>query len=92
MQLRIDETEIHEAISDWISKEGLALEGKKVEIDMTAGRGTTGHYADITITRDDVVASAQEETPFKSNAELAADENTGTEEDQPALDMDLDTD
>lgn len=49
MKIRIENTEIEEAICDYIQKQGISLKNAEVTIMMTSGRRDRGHYADITI-------------------------------------------
>ncbi len=88
MKINLDQKEIHQAISNYVSELGLRTNGKVLEIDFTAGRGANGLCADITITPT-TDKSTEDKNPFEDNS-LSANNNIGTEEDQPALDLDLD--
>ena len=57
MNIQLKQTEIIEALKNFITHQGINLTGKSVAIDFTAGRKTTGITADVTIT-DDVDAVA----------------------------------
>lgn len=49
MQIQLRQTEIVEALKQYITKQGINLAGKTVEIGFTAGRKETGISADISI-------------------------------------------
>lgn len=49
MQIQLRQTEIVEALKQYITKQGISLVGKTVEIGFTAGRKETGISADISI-------------------------------------------
>jgi 6-phosphogluconolactonase/glucosamine-6-phosphate isomerase/deaminase len=79
LKINLNEKEIHQAIIEFIGSEGIDLSEKQVNIELTAGRKPNGFYADVEIGEPD---DSQTEVPT-----FAADENIGTEEDQPALDI-----
>jgi len=49
MQIQLKQVEIIEALKQYISKQGISLTGKTVEISFTAGRKDSGLSADISI-------------------------------------------
>jgi hypothetical protein len=49
MQIQLRQTEIVEALKQFITKQGISLKGKTVEISFTAGRKDAGLSADISI-------------------------------------------
>jgi hypothetical protein len=49
MQIQLRQTEIVEALKQYIAKQGISLKGKTVEISFTAGRKDAGLSADISI-------------------------------------------
>jgi len=49
MQINLNNAEIEKAIVAFIADQGINLEGKKVEVQMVAGRGRTGHSANVII-------------------------------------------
>ena len=49
MNIHLNEDEIQQALLEFLSNQNIPLQGKKVEISLTAGRGLNGHSADIII-------------------------------------------
>lgn len=49
MKINFKQAEIVAALKQYVSQQGINLEGKDVTIDFTAGRGQTGISADISI-------------------------------------------
>jgi len=47
MKIHLNQCEIEEAITDFIANKGLDLSNQVTNIELTAGRGSNGHYADI---------------------------------------------
>ena len=90
MDIRMDEEELHEAIGDWVRKEGVRTTDKTLEIAMTAGRGINGFYADIKVVRGGngttVVAD-----PFFTDEELAK-EATDSEDLEDKVEIDVEED
>lgn len=54
MQITIDDTEIKEAINDFIAKQGIAITDKKLSISFTIGRGGNGNSATVDISEPTV--------------------------------------
>lgn len=50
MRIQLQQTEIEEALHDYIEKQGFSLANKKLEITFTAARGDSGMKADLDIT------------------------------------------
>jgi hypothetical protein len=97
MDIRMDEEELHEAIGDWVRKEGVRTADKTLEIAMTAGRGVNGFYADIKVIRGGNGQTVATD-PFLSDEEIAQKEEDripateqvdegSIDEDQQALDF-----
>lgn len=51
MNIHLNEDEIQQALLEFLSNQNIPLQGKKVEINLTAGRGSNGHSADIIIVK-----------------------------------------
>jgi hypothetical protein len=49
MKIHLQEQELKTAIEEYISNQGIDLSQREIDIQLTAGRGTRGHYADIEI-------------------------------------------
>lgn len=49
MQIQLKQTEIEAALKDYISKQGIKLQGRTVEIEFTSGRKENGITADLSI-------------------------------------------
>lgn len=56
MRITIPESEIHQAIIDYIAGQGFDFRGKTVIVDLKATRGEAGFTADIDITDEGAVA------------------------------------
>ena len=67
MQIIIVEKEIHEAIRAYVGAQGIRLEGKKLDIDLTAGRGTSGFSASIDIVADNAITTKDAEVKLSSS-------------------------
>lgn len=80
MQITIVQSEIEDAIRGYVSDQGIDLSGKQLEVDLTAGRGSSGFTATIDITRGSAVAPAvaEEKTPEPTSEE---EETSDSEED-----------
>ena len=86
MRITLTETDIQDALKQYISQMGVDLSGKRVEVTMTAGRGTNGHTANLEILPLDLVDDPAD--PYPLQVPLAADDSTGTEEEQQAIPFD----
>lgn len=69
MKIHLNQTEIFEAVEQYIETQGISLAGRNIDIQMKAGRGDRGHYADVHIRKD---AEDTSEDPFDDDT--AADE------------------
>lgn len=49
MQITLSENEIKVALEDYVAKQGIQLDGITTEINLSAGRGTNGHTAEINL-------------------------------------------
>lgn len=47
MKIHLNETELKQAIEQFIDNQGIDLSQREISIELTAGRGARGHYADI---------------------------------------------
>lgn len=68
MQIHLNETELKQAIAEYINHQGIDLSDRSVEITFTAGRGNRGHYADI-----DLLPKEPDTSPFEET-EISVDE------------------
>ena len=66
MQLQFRQTEIVEALKQYIVKQGINLQGKSVDISFTAGRKDAGLQANISI--EDPVIPGVDEAPVEGAA------------------------
>lgn len=69
MQITLKQTEIVEALKQFIVKQGLSLQGKQVDVTFTAGRGDTGLTAGVSI--DDADIPGVDSLPSEPAAPLA---------------------
>lgn len=49
MRINLIETEIHDALIQYITNQGIDISGKDVTVSLTAGRGPSGHKAAVDI-------------------------------------------
>lgn len=47
MIVHLDQDEIHTALIEYISNQGYPVAGKKVDVELKAGRGKNGHSAQL---------------------------------------------
>lgn len=78
MQITLNHDEIVNAIEQYVSNQGITVDGKKTEVNMIAGRGSNGFSATIAI-------NAFSGNNNNNNAEPAhlSPENTTAKEDSP---------
>lgn len=71
MQVILIQNEIEDAIEAYVSNQGINLSGRQLEVDLTAGRGSSGFTATIDISNEDteVPAVAWENTPEPTSKE-----------------------
>lgn len=87
MDITLNDHEITEAVSDYISTLGVSLEGKDVVVKMTAGRKENGYSASVSITPNGVAPSTQvEDTADVVDIKPTAEEPEPT---QPAATADI---
>jgi len=87
MKITLSETDLKDAIQKYISRMGVDLSDKRVEVTMTAGRGTNGHTANLEILPLDLISNddAREDTDAETPTADDSDENG---EDQQAIPFD----
>jgi len=79
VKIHLNETELKQAIAQYINNQGIDLTQRKIDIELTAGRGTRGHYADIHLVEQ---AGEDEDNPF---IDTPATDEPG--EDEPGIDF-----
>ena len=95
MQIKLRQTEIEEALQQYIVSQGINLTGKKVKIDFTASRSSDGLTADVDISNDNGLTSGEvapraehvhqaEEIPAPESKEEAKDDESGEQAQEPA--------
>ena len=47
MKIHLEERELKQAIKEYIRNQGIDLSQREIDIQLMAGRGDRGHYADI---------------------------------------------
>lgn len=65
MIIKLEEVEIHEALKEYVSNQGLDIRGKEVKITLTAGRKANGYSAEVDI----VSVSEEPATPSMDPAD-----------------------
>ena len=91
MRIQLRQTEIEEALQQYIANQGINLTGKVVEIGFTASRSADGLTADVDITNATDIAKPAQAVPraVKTEAQVAeqpvapAEEATAQEEQAP---------
>lgn len=91
MKVTLNDREIKEALSQYVGELGIDLNGKAVEVDLSAGRGPNGYSATIEITKAAVAtvvpaaAVAPAEPADKANSAMPEPPvEDATEEEEPA--------
>ena len=91
MRIQLRQTEIEEALQQYIVTQGINLAGKDVKIDFTSSRGEAGLTADVDITNAadgakhraaPVVQTAEVAPAAQAIAEPVQEEQTGDESDE----------
>lgn len=49
MRIMLNQSEIEQALRQYAASQGIDVQGKRVEITLTAGRGANGFYAELNI-------------------------------------------
>lgn len=62
MQITLNESEIVQAIKDYIGNQGIGVTDKHLEVSMVAGRGANGYSANIEIMAKESIDDAPEKT------------------------------
>lgn len=70
MQIQLKQSEIEEALKDYIVKQGLSLKGRTVAIDFTSGRKDNGITADIDISGDELIPGFETDEPEIPHASI----------------------
>lgn len=83
MQINLVQSEIQEALTEFITNQGIDISGKRVVVTLTAGRGEKGHSAQIEIMPKD--APITKSTKKGKGAKAAAAEVV--DDDKPAIDF-----
>jgi len=86
MKITLSETDLKDAIQQYISQMGVDLSNKRVEISMTAGRGTNGHTANLEILPLDLVDNPDDQD--SDAAPDTAEDGDNAEEEQQAIPFD----
>lgn len=60
MRITLNQSEIEQALRQFVSSQGIDIQGKQVEVNLTAGRGINGFSAELTIQSKDCVADGDE--------------------------------
>lgn len=60
MRITLNQSEIEQALRQFVSSQGIDIQGKQVEVSLTAGRGINGFSAELTIQSKDCVADGDE--------------------------------
>ncbi|RLC68963.1 MAG: hypothetical protein DRH97_01440 [Chloroflexi bacterium] len=95
MKIELDQSEIHAALKHFIEDKGFQITDQEVDIQMIAGRGANGHYAQITLTEledtpdDSSVAVQPNSMLFPPDPEPSEESNDATlDPAEPALNFD----
>lgn len=84
MRITVNQDNIEEALVEWISGQGLDIEGKTIEISMTAGRGKNGYSAEISINGS---AQRSDRPETETKAEVPKETNRSVEKEEVVADQ-----
>ena len=85
MRIQLRQTEIEEALQQYIANQGINLTGKVVEIGFTASRSADGLTADVDITNATDSAKSAQAIPREVKTEAqVAEQPTAQAEEEPA--------
>lgn len=79
MIITLNDKEITDALIQYVDTMGVNTSGKEVTVDMTAGRGSNGYKAEITIG-----ATTTTEEPVVEDNVVSIESSTVEEEDTPS--------
>ena len=60
MRINLEESEIIQALREYIEGQGFPLLGKSVDVRLIAGRGANGHKAQVDISKPSTETAAEE--------------------------------
>jgi len=85
MKIVLTQPEIEIALVDYVTSQGISLEGKTVTVDMTAGRKENGFIAEIAIDDEDdkPKKAGAKKSPKKEVEKVTAEEVEEVVEDTP---------
>ena len=65
MQLSLNDSEIRQAVADYVAGQGISVVDKKVDVVLKAGRGENGYSATVDITDNNSTESTEELSIFR---------------------------
>jgi hypothetical protein len=89
MQITVDQTEIEQAIKNFIGRSGIAIENKELSVTLTAGRGPAGITASVDMTDVDELPGNKPTDNFKLKSKTEAQTTQDTKEVNEILDKEL---
>lgn len=78
MQITLNHDEIMDAVTQYVANQGIAITGKKIDVTMTAGRGSNGYTANVDLLQEDSV-----QTPPDSISDSDLDNTVNADGDEP---------
>ena len=85
MRITLEHTEIESALVAYIGSQGINIEGKDIDVSMTAGRGNNGYTASISISDGKVATLETISTESSVGTTDGTEEATDTVADDIAL-------
>ena len=82
MKIHLNETELKQAIKQYIDNQGIDLSQRNIDIELTAGRGARGHYADIHLVE---LGAIDDDNPFTDDKPDV--EETEPNPEEPGIDF-----
>jgi len=77
MQITVDQTEIEQAIKNFIGHQGIAIENKELSVTLTAGRGPSGITASVDMTNIGELPGNKPTDNFKLEIQDGSTDHTG---------------
>ena len=88
MKIHLDERELKQAIEQYIGSQGIDLSQREIDIQLTAGRGSRGHYADIVLVEQGADTSADPFADDSPEGEESTDSDPDPAPDDSAINFD----
>lgn len=75
MKIVLNQAEIEDALRSFVSIKGISIDGKTIDVQLTAGRGPNGMTAELDINSEEQAAPASNVTSVKRKKPAAVESN-----------------